>query len=159
MQQLPRDEAYRRCVAAPPGRVLVKADYSQIELRIAAVISGDRALLDAYEGGADVHRQTAQRVLGKEDVTRDDRQLAKALNFGLLYGMGKDRFRENARAEYGVALSDEQAEAYRSAFFRAYPGLRAWHRRTGQTGERPLDTRTLAGRRRLGITSVRSVFD
>jgi DNA polymerase-1 len=152
MQQLPRDEAYRRCVVAPPGRVLVKADYSQIELRIAAKVSGDEALLAAYRDGVDVHRQTAQRVLGKEEVTRDDRQLAKALNFGLLYGMGKDRFRENARAEYGIELTPAQAEEYRSAFFLAYPGLRAWHKRTGRTGEKPLDTRTLAGRRRLGVT-------
>jgi DNA polymerase-1 len=151
MQQLPRDKAYRRCVAAPPGRVLVKADYSQIELRIAAKVSGDKALLDAYEKGEDVHTQTARRVLGKADVTKEDRQLAKALNFGLLYGMGRERFRENARTEYGLDLSDEKAERYRDAFFRAYPGLRAWHRSVGRTADAAIDTRTLAGRRRLAV--------
>jgi DNA polymerase-1 len=87
MQQLPRGE-YRRCVAAPAGRVLVKADYSQIELRIAAKVSGDEALLDAYRRGEDLHTRTARTVLGVENVTKDHRQLAKALNFGLLYGMG-----------------------------------------------------------------------
>ncbi len=152
MQQLPRDKAYRRCVVAPPGRVLVKAYYSQIELRIAAKVSGDQALLDAFAKGADVHTQTAQRVLGKLDVSKEDRQLAKALNFGLLYGMGRDRFRENARAEYGLDLSEGQAGRYRDAFFSAYPGLRAWHRSVGRTGDAAIDTRTLAGRRRLGVT-------
>ena len=87
MQQLPRGE-YRRCVVAPPGRVLVKADYSQIELRIAAKVSGDQALLDAYLRGEDLHSITAKNVLGIHEVTKEDRQLAKALNFGLLYGMG-----------------------------------------------------------------------
>jgi DNA polymerase-1 len=151
MQQLPRDKAYRRCVVAPPGRVLIKADFSQIELRIAAKVSGDEALLDAYTKGADVHSQTARRVLGKQDVSREDRQLAKALNFGLLYGMGAERFRENATAEYRLDLSAEQAGRYRDAFFRAYPGLRDWHRSVGRTADAAIDTRTLAGRRRLGV--------
>jgi DNA polymerase-1 len=85
LQQLPRDAAYRRCVRAPEGRVLVKADYSQIELRIAAKISGDQAMCDAYGRGDDLHARTARRVLGIEQVTREHRQLAKALNFGLLF--------------------------------------------------------------------------
>jgi DNA polymerase-1 len=152
LQQIPRDRAYRRCVMAPPGRVLIKADYSQIELRIAAKVSGDKALLDAYMRGEDVHTQTARRVLGKQNVTKEDRQLAKALNFGLLYGMGTERFRENAAAEYGLDLSEEQAGRYRDAFFRAYPGLRAWHRSVGRTGDAAIDTRTLARRRRVGVT-------
>jgi len=75
MQQLPRGE-YRRCVVAPPGRVLVKADYSQIELRIAAKVSGDKALLAAYHRGDDLHTITARNVLGIVDVTKQDRQLA-----------------------------------------------------------------------------------
>jgi DNA polymerase-1 len=147
MQQLPRDKAYRRCVVAPPGRVLVKADYSQIELRIAAKESGDEALLEAYRQGIDVHRQTAQRVLGKEEVSKEDRQLAKALNFGLLYGMGAKGFRLHARSEYGLDLTDEQALEYRAAFFRIYRGLEAWHRKVKR--QKYSETRTLAGRRRL----------
>jgi DNA polymerase-1 len=153
MQQLPRDRAYRRCIVAPPGRLLIKADYSQIELRIAARVSGDPALLEAYRQGIDVHRQTAQQVLGKEDVTKDDRQLAKALNFGLLYGMGASGFRKHARSEYGLDLTDEQATAYRAAFFRTYRGLAAWHRQV--KARKGNETRTLAGRRRL-IPSARA---
>src|SRR5262245_18863054 len=147
MQQLPRDKDYRSCVFAPFGRVLVKADYSQIELRIAAKVSGDQALLDAYLNGIDVHRQTAQRVLGREEVTKEDRQLAKAINFGLIYGMSAGGFRRHAKGEYGLDLTEQQADDYRSAFFRAYPGLAAWHKKV-MKAHAP-ETRTLAGRRRL----------
>jgi DNA polymerase-1 len=147
MQNLPRGE-YRRCFAAPPGRVLVKADYSQIELRIAAKVSGDKALMDAYKRGEDLHTLTAGQVLGIADVTKEHRQLAKALNFGLLYGMGAKGFRDYARANYGLELTEEQAVQYRAAFFRMYPGLRRWH---NSVGDAPVDTRTLTGRRVLGI--------
>ena len=147
MQNLPRGE-YRKCVAAPPGRVLVKADYSQIELRIAAKVSGDKALLDAYTRGDDLHTLTARQVLKVAQVTKQHRQLAKAINFGLLYGMGAKSFRSYARTNYGVDMTEAEAQAYREAFFNAYPGLRRWHRsiRDGAT-----DTRTLAGRRVCGV--------
>jgi DNA polymerase I-like protein with 3'-5' exonuclease and polymerase domains len=143
MQNLPRGE-YRKCVAAPPGRVLVKADYSQVELRIAAKVSGDKALIAAYERGEDLHTLTARQVLGIAEVTKEHRQLAKALNFGLLYGMGARGFRDYARSHYGLELTEAQADEYREAFFRGYPGLRRWHR---SMGDAPRDTRTLAGRR------------
>jgi DNA polymerase-1 len=143
MQNLPRGD-YRRCFAAPVGRVLVKADYSQIELRIAAKVSGDQALLAAYQGGQDLHALTARNVLGIADVSKQHRQLAKAINFGLLYGMGAKAFRAYARTNYGVELTEEEAGQYREAFFRTYPGLRKWHR---SMGEAPTDTRTLVGRR------------
>jgi DNA polymerase-1 len=143
MQNLPRGE-YRQCVAAPPGCVLVKADYSQIELRIAAKVSGDKSLTAAYERGEDLHALTARQVLGIAEVTREHRQLAKALNFGLLYGMGAKGFRNYARSHYGLDLTEDQAAGYRESFFRAYPGLRRWHR---SVGDAPQDTRTLAGRR------------
>jgi DNA polymerase I-like protein with 3'-5' exonuclease and polymerase domains len=150
-QNLPRDVRYRRCFKAPEGRVLVKADYSQIELRIAAKVSGDKALLDAYQRGDDLHVLTARTVLGVEDVTRQHRQLAKALNFGLLYGMGAKGFRLYAKSQYDLDITLGQAEQYRRAFFAAYPGLAAWHRRVGRSGQRTVETRTRAGRRRLNV--------
>jgi DNA polymerase I-like protein with 3'-5' exonuclease and polymerase domains len=150
MQQLPRG-ACRRCVVAPPGRVLVKADYSQVELRIAAKVSGDQAMLDAYARGEDLHTNTARLVLGVADVTKAHRQQAKALNFGLLYGMGAATLRVYARTNYGVEMTDEEAARYREAFFQTYPGLKRWHQRTGRTRDQAIDTRTLAGRRRLGV--------
>src|SRR5262249_14699664 len=148
LQNLPRDPRYRRCIVAPPGRVLIKADYSQIELRIAARISGDKALLDAYARGLDVHTLTAQRILGKEEVTKADRQTAKSLNFGLLYGMGAKGLRAYALSNYGVELTEDEARGYREAFFDTYAGLRRWHR---SVPEAPADTRTLTGRRRQGV--------
>jgi DNA polymerase-1 len=150
MQQVPRG-AYRRCVVAPPGRVLIKADYSQIELRIAAKESGDKALLSAYQRGEDLHTRTARTVLGVADVTKEHRQLAKALNFGLLYGMGPATFRTYAKSQYGLDLSEEQATRYRNAFFMSYPGLGAWHRRVYDSGKHAIATHTLAGRRRLNV--------
>ncbi len=152
LQQIPRAADYRRCFAARPGFVLVKADYSQIELRIAAKVAGEEAMAAAYREGKDLHVLTAAAVLGKpaDGVTKADRQLAKAVNFGLLYGMGAPAFRVYARSNYGVELTEEQARAYRNKFFSRYPRLRAWHRKVG-ADERPIDTRTLGGRRRIGV--------
>jgi DNA polymerase I-like protein with 3'-5' exonuclease and polymerase domains len=146
MQQIPRGE-HRRCIVAPPGRVLIKADYSQIELRIAAKISGDQALLEAYERGDDLHTLTARSVLGIEEVTKDHRQLAKALNFGNLFGMGPTGFRQYAKATYGLDLSFADAKRYQNAFFKNHPGLAAWHRCVRLRSS--TETRTLSGRRRL----------
>jgi DNA polymerase-1 len=128
--------------------VLVKADYSQIELRIAAKVSGDGAMLAAYRAGEDLHALTCRHVLGVAEVTGEQRQLAKAINFGLLYGMGAKGFRAYAKARYGLDLTGAQAGRYREAFFEAYPGLRRWHR---TIGESPADTRNLAGRRRQAV--------
>jgi DNA polymerase I-like protein with 3'-5' exonuclease and polymerase domains len=147
LQQIPRDARYRACFVAPPGRILVKADYSQIQLRIAAKIAGERRMLDAYAQGEDLHTLTARQILGKQQVSKADRQLAKAINFGLLFGLGVKGFRAYAWTHYGLELSEEQAAAYRLAFFDAYPGLARWHRQAGRKGA--TECRTLAGRRRL----------
>jgi DNA polymerase-1 len=151
LQNLPRQACYRRCLAAPPGRVLVKADYSQIELRIAAKAAGEQNMIDAYRRGDDLHTLTARAVLGKRDVDKADRQLAKAVNFGLLYGMGARGFCRYAQSHYGVVLTEAQAGQYRRAFFDAYPALRRWHTKVGSTGDRPIETYTLTGRRCLSV--------
>jgi DNA polymerase-1 len=148
MQQVPRGE-HRRCVRPPAGRVLVKADYSQIELRIAALVAKESRMVEAFRAGEDLHVLTAQRVLGVEEVTRAQRQLAKAVNFGLLYGMGARGLQVYARTNYGVSMTLDEAKSYRSAFFRSYPGLTKWHR-SQPDGE--VETRTLTGRRRLGVS-------
>jgi DNA polymerase-1 len=147
LQQVPRDPRYRRCFVATPGRVLVKSDYSQLQLRVAAKVAGDRAMLGAYARGEDLHTLTARQLTGKADVTKADRQLAKAVNFGLLFGLGAKGLRGYARGNYGLDLSEAQAAQYRRAFFAAYPGLGRWHRRAGSCRAR--ECRTLAGRRRL----------
>jgi DNA polymerase-1 len=147
LQQVPRDPRYRRCFVAPPGRLLVKAGYSQLQLRIAAKVADDRAMLDAYARGEDLHTRTARQITGKADVTKADRQLAKAVNFGLLFGLGAKGLRGYARSNYGLDLTEAEAAQYRRAFFAAYPGLGRWHRRAGAS--RAKECRTLAGRRRL----------
>lgn len=156
LQNVPKAGPYRRAVCPGEGRAIVKADYSQIELRIAAVIADEQNMLTAFRGGEDLHALTAATVLNirLNQVGKEHRQLAKALNFGLLYGMGARALREYAAATYKVALSEEQARVHKQRFFAAYPKLATWH---GQTGAllrdvQVLDTRTLAGRRRIGIT-------
>ncbi len=131
MQQLPRGEV-RRCVVAPAGRALVKADWSQLHLRIIAGVAPEPAMQAAFRDGLDLHTLTARRLTGKEDVTKEERQRAKAAAFGLCYGMGAERFRAYARADYGLDLSAAEAASLRRGFFRAYPGLRSWHRRQAE---------------------------
>jgi DNA polymerase-1 len=132
--------------------VFVIADYSQIELRIAAKISGDKEMLFAYAEGRDLHTLTAQSLTGREAVTKDDRKLAKAVNFGLLYGMGAKGLQSYALRSYGVEMIPEEASLYRRRFFQTYCGLKSWldgERRAWQRGH--VETRTLTGRRRTGV--------
>jgi DNA polymerase-1 len=141
--------------SAPEGRVFVIADYSQIELRIAAKISGDTQMLSAYTEGRDLHTPTAQSLAGQEDISNENRKLAKAVNFGLLYGMGAQGLRSYALKSYGVEMSPEEATLYRRRFFETYPGLKRWHdreRRTWQRGQ--TETRTPTGRRRRNIEKL-----
>ena len=132
IQNPPRDPAFRSLFKAPEGRVLVVADYSQVELRIAALLALDTVILDAYQRGADLHKRTAAAVSGipEIEVTKAQRQLAKACNFGLIYGMGAAGLAAYASSSYGVDMPLKAAEKARSAFFMAYPGIAAWHSKT-----------------------------
>ena len=150
LQQLPPE--VKRYVRAPEGRMLIKADYSQIELRIAAKISGDQGMLAAYQNGEDLHLRTA-KSLADAGVGKVDRKLAKAVNFGLLYGQGARGLKDYARKEYEIDITLEEAALYKRRFFGTYPGLAAWHERERQRmkhGE--TETRTLTGRRRTRVT-------
>lgn len=155
MQNIPsksRLRGLRACVVAPEGRVLVVADYSQIELRVAAKIAGEGAMLEAYREGKDLHGMTARSVTGREEVSEGERKLAKAVNFGLLYGQGAEGLRNYARNSYGVEMSLSQAERYRRRFFKAYPAIRSWHRKEGKSFDAGDETaQSLTGRvRRVG---------
>jgi DNA polymerase I-like protein with 3'-5' exonuclease and polymerase domains len=155
IQQAPRDLRYRQAICAPEGRVLVKADFSQIELRLAAMMAPDQTMLEAFRLGKDLHVVTAAAVMGipEPEVTKAQRQIAKALNFGLIYGMGVARLRENSESNYGVVMTETEAGQHKTRFFHTYTGLRRWHRQTGArlTQEDTLETRTLAGRRRVQV--------
>jgi DNA polymerase-1 len=155
LQSIPRSGLLRSYIRAPAGRVFVIADYSQIELRIAAKISGDTEMLSAYTEGRDLHTLTAQSLTGREGVTKEDRQLAKAVNFGLLYGMGAKGLRSYALRGYGVEMSLEEAALYRKRFFETYPGLKGWHDRERRDWLRGgTQTRTLFGRRRKDVEKL-----
>jgi DNA polymerase-1 len=145
MQNVPGRAEYRGCFRAPDGRVLIKADFSQIELRVAAKVASETRMIEAYRRGDDLHVLTARQLTGRAEVTKAERKLAKPVNFGLIYGLGAASLRRKAKAEYGVELTAAQAEAYRQAFFRAWPGIPAWHRRLARAGG--TETRTLTGRR------------
>ena len=144
--------AQRECFIAPMGRKLVVADYSQIELRAVAAVAGEPKMIEAYQHGEDLHRGTAAAVLGKpvEDVTKADRQLAKAVNFGLLYGQYPAGLVRYAASSYGVSLTEEKAKEIRAKFFRTYGALQRWHSRSWQQAQTDVsESRTKLGRRRL----------
>jgi DNA polymerase-1 len=154
VQGIPRSRAYRRAIAASEGRCLLKCDYSQIELRIAAAHTVDSTMLTAYQADQDLHVLTAATLLGVDasQVTPAQRQMAKAVNFGLVYGMGHSGLKDYAWNTYGVRLTLDEAQQAREQFFRLYPGLRRWHTRTKAAA--PTETRTLVGRRRLGLEKL-----
>jgi DNA polymerase-1 len=131
LQQVPRNALLRSVFGAPPGYIFVEADYSQVELRVAAFLSGDRHMLHLYNTGQDIHMAMAMLMTGKpaSEVTKEERKKAKAVNFGFLYGMGWRKFVATAWLNYGVRVTEEEAQAFRTAFFDAYPGLRPWHSR------------------------------
>jgi DNA polymerase I len=152
LQNIPRSGPLRSYIRAPEGRVFVIVDYSQIELRIAAKISGDKEMLSAYAEGRDLHTLTAQSLTGREEITGDDRKLAKAVNFGLLYGMGAKGLQFYALKSYGIEMSPEEASLYRRRFFETYPDLKRWHERERRAWlRRDTETRTLTGRRRIEV--------
>jgi DNA polymerase-1 len=162
LQQVPKTAVYRRCFAAPPRRLLVACDFAQVQLRAVAKLSNDRGMLEALRRGEDLHTLTARAVTGKAKVGAGERKLAKALNFGLCFGMGAERFRGYARKDFGIRLTDLQAAEYRDAFFRTWPGLALWHRkealrqqRVKEGREAPGESRTALGRRRLFTDKTR----
>ncbi len=128
VQNLPRDPALRACFVAPEGFRIMAADYGQIELRTAGLLSGDPVIRAAYEGGHDLHREIVARVTGRPvaTITDGERKLGKALNFGLLYGAGARTFRTRARVDYGLEISLEEAEQFKRVFDDTYSALRWW---------------------------------
>lgn len=128
-QNMPaREKTVRESFIAEPGNVLVVADYGQVELRCAAEISQDQTMLKAYRDGIDLHRLTASKVSRKklEDVTDDDRQMAKAINFGLLFGLSAKGFSHYAKKSYGVDISERDSNEAVQIFRDAYPTYREW---------------------------------
>ena len=131
MQQVPRDSFIRGVFGAPPGWAFVQADYSQIELRIAAHCAHERRMQRAFRTGEDLHLLTATQLTGKPGtaVSKEERKRAKAVNFGFLYGMYPKKFQSYAFESYGVEVSLGEAEAAREQYFTTYRDLPNWHER------------------------------
>ena len=134
----------RRAFVAGKGRKLIAADYSQVELRVMAHVSGDEGLLGAFARGEDIHASTAAAILGVplEQVTPSQRRLAKAVNFGLSYG----------QTAYGLAqatgLTQPEAEDFIETYFERFPGVREYIERTKVVAAKQGYVETLLGRRR-----------
>lgn len=148
LQQIPRDKRFKRLITAREGYTLAELDYSQIELRVAAHLANESSMMEIYRSGGDIHTATAIAVTGKESVEKSDRTKAKAVNFGFLYGMSANSFKDYARDSYGVNLTDEEASEYRARFFNKYSALPVWHKKTKELALKNGYVETLFGRRR-----------
>jgi DNA polymerase I-like protein with 3'-5' exonuclease and polymerase domains len=117
-QQIPRDSEFRQCVQAPEGWKIVDADFSQMELRLAAALANDKNMIAAFKRGDDLHDYTAQQM-------GCDRQIAKSANFGLLYGAGAEGLRNYAGSS-GVIMSSDEAAKVRDNWLNTYSGIKSW---------------------------------
>ena len=121
IHQVPRNPKLKGLFVASPGMSLVEADFSAIEMRILAVLSGDDVLLRIFKKGLDPHRQTAQAIFQKTEISDDERQIAKTLNYGTIYGGGTKMVLSNL-----PNLTESEAREFLYRFYDAYPSLRNW---------------------------------
>jgi DNA polymerase-1 len=147
----PAGRRIRECFIAPPGSRIVSADYSQIELRIMAHLSGDENLRRAFRDGEDVHRATAAEVFGKPigEVAADDRRVAKVINFGLIYGMSSFGVAQN------LGIDRSTAQTYIESYFARYPGVKRYMDSTREKARAQGYVETVFGRR-LWLPELRS---
>ncbi|MEP7338004.1 MAG: DNA polymerase [Acidobacteriota bacterium] len=142
LQQIPHSTEYRSCFRAPAGRKLVVADYSQIEMRILADMANDEALLTAFHSGADLHRTTASQMLKipLADISPRQREGAKGLNYGLVYGMGAEGLASRLR------INVQEAQGMIDRYFQAYSGVARFLHNAAETAVRERSSRTASGR-------------
>lgn len=142
LQQVPHDEPHRRCFRAAEGKQLIISDFSQIELRIAAHYSQDTVMIAAFQSGRDLHRYTASLVFGvpMDQVTKEMRTLAKNLNFGVIYGIGAEKFSGMS----GIPIGEARGIIRR--YFQTYRKLDSWLRMLGRQAIEKGYTRTGSGR-------------
>lgn len=161
LQQVPRDPFIRSLVGAPPGWVFFEVDYSQIELRVAAAISGEPTMLQVFRTGGDIHESTYEMIMGmsttdavahiedereRKAQLKEERKKAKAINFGFIYGMGWKKFREYCETKMGLIITDAEAKAWRKRYFENYPVLLEWHDRQRRIVRNLSQVRTYTGR-------------
>ena len=141
----------REAFVAPPGRVIASADYSQIELRIMAHLSGDASLLSAFREGLDVHRATAAEVFSVpvDQVSSEQRRYAKVINFGLIYGMSAFGLARN------LGIDNTAAKNYITRYFERYPGVKQYMDDTKVLAKKQGYVETVLGRR-LQMPSIQN---
>lgn len=147
IQNFPREEWYRKLfVPQNKGCIMVCADYSQVEVRVAAILSNEKRMIDAYKQGKDLYKHTASLLLHKEeaDITKQERQQAKAVVLGLQFGMGAKTLCEYA-LNYGVNLSLEESQIMITEYKKAYPNLYYWQQETTSEARNTLYTKTVCG--------------
>ena len=134
----------RKAFIAPPGRVLISADYSQIELRLAAVLAKDTGFITAFQDNADIHKRTAAEMWGipESEVTKEQRYAAKAINFGILYGIGARALARSSKVSF------EEAKGFIELYFQAHPGIRDFIDTMKAKAHADEYVETLFGRRR-----------
>lgn len=128
LQQVPRTKDIRGLFSGSPGTILFEADYSQLELRIAAHYANEKTMLKIYHENGDIHTETAKLFTGGKEPTKEERGKAKAVNFGFLYGMQAKKFVAYARDSYGQVFTQKEAEHIRDLFFAKYARLLPWHK-------------------------------
>jgi DNA polymerase-1 len=147
----------RNAFVAPKGKKIVAIDYSQIELRIAAILSGDAHLIDIFKKGIDVHTGVASQVfkVPTDEVTKDMRRTAKVINFGILYGMGVSSLRTNLSTGAGITATREEAQNFYTEYFNTFNGIATYLEDVKRSASVLGYTKTLFGRRRYfeGIRS------
>ena len=152
LQQVPRDPRFRACVQAPAGYKFVVADYGQMELRLAAAEAKDSLMTEVFQQGKDLHTITATQIYGvaEDEVTKEQRQVSKSANFGLLYGSGAKGLR-NYAAAMGIQMDLDEAAEVREKFHAAYKGISAWQRKNARDADAAKDNPSI----RIRISNLR----
>jgi DNA polymerase-1 len=152
LQNIPRDPRFRSCVKAPEGYKLVVSDFAQMELRLAAAEAKDALMIKAFQEEQDLHTLTAMQIYGvsEGEVTKEQRQVAKSGNFGLLFGSGAKGLR-NYAAGMGIQMDLDEAAEVREKFHAAYKGISAWQRKNARDADAAKDNPSI----RIRISGLR----
>lgn len=144
LQQIPHDQEWRDLFRARPGHKILTADYSQIELRIMAEFSQDKAFLEAYQNGVDLHTRTASDVfqVPVDQVKKEQRNVAKTINFGLCYGMTQKGLSSR------LNITEEEAQSFITAYYKAYPVVKNTLDKLGMKAVKDGFSQTVLGRKR-----------
>jgi len=153
LQNIPQDKNVRNLIEARPGWKCAEFDYSQVELRVASMFSGDKNMQHAYQSGSDLHSKTTELLFGDTSSLSPQEQKrkrteAKSMNFGFLYGMSAKTFVDYAKG-YGLNITEEQSEGFRNNFFQAYPRLLPWHEECKEYARKNGYTWSPIGRKRF----------